>query len=197
MGSTAKEPLLDETVWSNPLFINHFGPLHDNTILMYFADSPWCEPTSNNKTIMNQALYNHALASIVATREAFEKRLKSMSGLEYIVSEAPAETGPGQGTGVWVIRKQMRKKRGPEHEDEVTPLAVYYVIGQNIYPAPTLMDMMSSKLVRNTLLLNQACELRIANPGISRRRPYPKPLAAFLSRRTAYRSGRQRAVILM
>lgn len=149
MALTAKEPLLDETVWSNPPFIHHFGPLHDNTILMYFADSPWCDPTSNNKTIMNQALYNHALASIVATREAFEKRLKSMSGLEYVVSEAPAETGPGQGTGVWVIRKQMRKKRGLEHEDEVTPLAVYYVIGQNIYPAPTLMDMMSSKLVSN------------------------------------------------
>lgn len=165
MGSITKEALLDETVWSNPYFIMQYGPLHDNTILMYFADSPWCEPTSNNKTIMNQALYNQALASIVATREAFEKRLKSMSGLEYMVEEAPAETGPGQGTGVWVIRKQMRKKRGPDHEDEVTVLAVYYVIGQNIYPAPSLMDMMSSKLVRICLYPTHVEPHRhVANP---------------------------------
>lgn len=147
MGSTAKEAPLDETVWSNMNFIMQHGPLHENTVLMYFADSPFCEPTSNNKTVMNQALYNQSLAYTIANRETFERRLKSMSGLEYVVAEAPAESGPGVGTGVWVIRKQMRKKRGPDHDDEVTVLAVYYVIGVNVYPAPSLMDMMSSKLV--------------------------------------------------
>lgn len=156
MGSVIRDQQLDETVWSNPHFIMQYGPLHDNTVLMYFADSPWCEPTSNNKTIMNQALYNPALGSVVATREAFERRLKSMSGLEYIVSEAPAETGPGQGTGVWVIRKQTRKKRGPGQEDELTLHAVYYIVGQNVYPAPSLMDIMSSKLVGRLLPLQCA-----------------------------------------
>ncbi|PSS00808.1 MED6 mediator sub complex component-domain-containing protein [Coniella lustricola] len=146
MTSVAKEIPLDEAVWSHPQFIMQYGPLHNNTILIYFAGSPWCERTSNNKTIMNQALYNPAMAHVVATREAFEARLRSMSGLEYMVSEAPVETGPGQGTGVWVIRKQTRKKRGGNLDDEVTVHASYYVIGQNIYPAPSLMDMMSLKL---------------------------------------------------
>lgn len=197
MSLTTKEALLDETVWSNPYFIMQYGPLHDNTILMYFADSPWCEPTSNNKTIMNQALYNQALASIVATREAFEKRLKSMSGLEYMVEEAPAETGPGQGTGVWVIRKQMRKKRGPDHEDEVTVLAVYYVIGQNVYPAPSLMDMMSSKLVRSMLVFCFEHQRLVANHPYCTRPRYLMPLATFSNLQTAYKSGRLRAATPM
>lgn len=95
---------------------------------------------------MAQSFFNANLANIVATRETFEERLRSMSGLEYIVSEAPEETGPGMGTGVWVIKKQTRKKRNGQ-EDELTVHALYYIIGQNIYPAPSLMDTMSSKMV--------------------------------------------------
>lgn len=147
MGSTSREPLLDELVWCNPYFIAQWGPLHNNTVLMYFADSPWCDPTSNNKTIMAQALYNPNLAAVVGTREAFEAHLKSMSGLEYVVAEAPAETGPGMGTGVWVIRKQTRKKRGGNLEDEITVHADYFVIGENIYAAPSFADIMGSRLV--------------------------------------------------
>lgn len=144
--ATRPELHLDEIVWCDPYFSQQHGPLHNNTVLMYFADSPWCDGTSNNKVIMAQSMYNSALANIVATRETFEERLRSMNGLEYIVSEAPEETGPGMGTGVWVIKKQTRKKR-PGLEDEVTVHALYYIIGQNIYPAPSLMDMMSSKMV--------------------------------------------------
>lgn len=98
---------------------------------------------------MAQSFFNANLANIVATRETFEERLRSMSGLEYIVSEAPEETGPGMGTGVWVIKKQTRKKRNGQ-EDELTVHALYYIIGQNIYPAPSLMDTMSSKMVSGT-----------------------------------------------
>lgn len=146
MASVARENPLDEIVWCDPRFQMQHGPLHNNTVLMYFADSPWCDATSNNKVIMAQSFYNPSLASIVATRESFEERLRSMNGLEYIVAEAPEETAPGMGTGVWVIKKQTRKKR-PGLEDEVTVHALYYIIGQNIYPAPSLMDMMSSKMV--------------------------------------------------
>ncbi|KAJ4389396.1 Mediator of RNA polymerase II transcription subunit 6 [Gnomoniopsis smithogilvyi] len=145
MVSIAKESALDEIVWCDPKFIHDHGPLHNNTVLMYFADSPWCDPTSNNRVIMAQSFFNANLANIVATRETFEERLRSMSGLEYIVSEAPEETGPGMGTGVWVIKKQTRKKRNGQ-EDELTVHALYYIIGQNIYPAPSLMDTMSSKM---------------------------------------------------
>ncbi|ROW08958.1 hypothetical protein VMCG_02963 [Cytospora schulzeri] len=145
MGSTTKEAPLDEIQWRNPAFLMHNGPLHNNTVLIYFADSPFHDRTSNNATIIAQSLYNPNLAQVVATREAFEARLKSMAGLEYIVAEQPRETGPGQGTGVWVIRKQTRRKR-PGAEDEITVHQDYFIVGENVYIAPTFADIMSSRL---------------------------------------------------
>jgi mediator of RNA polymerase II transcription subunit 6 len=116
-------------------------------VLPYFAHSPFCDPTSNNAVLMAQAMYNQNMLPIVATREAFEGRLKSMSGLEYMVAQEPAETAPGTGTGVWVIRKQTRRKR-PGQEDEITIHATYFVMGENIYMAPTVGDVIGSRLVR-------------------------------------------------
>jgi MED6 mediator sub complex component len=83
---------------------------------------------------------------IIATREAFEGRLKTMSGLEYIVAQEPAEMAPGTGTGVWVIRKQMRRKRAGQ-EDEITVHSTYFVMGENIYMAPAVEDVIGSRLV--------------------------------------------------
>lgn len=69
-----------------------------------------------------------------------------MSGLEFMVAQEPAETAPNTGTGVWVIRKQTRKKRLPE-EDEITVHSSYFVVGENIYMAPTVGDVIGSRLV--------------------------------------------------
>lgn len=83
---------------------------------------------------------------LLATREAFEGRLKSMSGLEFIVAQEPAEMAPGTGTGVWVIRKQTRRKR-PGQEDEVAVHSTYFVMGENVYMAPAVGDVIGSRLV--------------------------------------------------
>jgi mediator of RNA polymerase II transcription subunit 6 len=96
---------------------------------------------------MNQAIYNQSMLHIVATREAFEGRLKIMSGLEYIVAQEPAETTPGAGTGVWVIRKQTRRKRQGQ-DDEITIHGTYFIVGENIYMAPAVGDVVGSRLVR-------------------------------------------------
>ena len=69
-----------------------------------------------------------------------------MSGLEFMVAEQPAETGPGAGTGVWVIRKQTRRKRQGE-EDEVIVHATYFVVGENIYMGPAFSDVLGSRMV--------------------------------------------------
>lgn len=69
-----------------------------------------------------------------------------MSGLEFIVGQEPAEQAPGTGTGVWVIRKQTRRKRQGE-DDEVTLHSSYFVVGENIYMAPTVADVISSRMV--------------------------------------------------
>ncbi|PNY26475.1 Mediator of RNA polymerase II transcription subunit 6 [Tolypocladium capitatum] len=121
------EPPLDEIQWRSPPIVAQMGGLHSNTILFYFAESPFFERTSNNAIIMSQAMNNASMYHFIQTREVFEGRLKTMSGLEFIVGEEPAETGPGMGTGVWVIRKQTRRKRYQD-EDEITVHALFFVM---------------------------------------------------------------------
>ena len=81
---------------------------------------------------------------IIQTREAFEGRLKTMSGLEYMVAQEPAD--PINGTGVWIIRKQTRRQRKGE-EDEVTVHSTYFVVGENVYMAPAVSDVLASRTV--------------------------------------------------
>lgn len=152
--SNPNDPPLDEIQWRSPPILAGMGGLHSNTILFYFAESPFFERTSNNAVIMSQAMNNMSMYHYIQTREAFEGRLKTMSGLEFIVGEEPAETGPGMGTGVWVIRKQTRRKRYQD-EDEITVHASFFVVGENIYMAPTLADVLSSRIVSRVTLLQR------------------------------------------
>lgn len=73
--------------------------------------------------------------------------MRTMAGLEFIVGQEPAEIAPGTGTGVWVIRKQTRRKR-PGEEDEITVHSSYFVMGENIYMAPTIADVLGGRMVR-------------------------------------------------
>ncbi|KAI8714523.1 Mediator of RNA polymerase II transcription subunit 6 [Fusarium sp. LHS14.1] len=140
------EPPLDEIQWRSPIAIANMGGLHSNSILFYFAESPFFERTSNNAVVYNQAMNNSAMFSDIQTREAFEGRLNTMAGLEFRVAEEPAETGPGAGTGVWVIRKQTRRKHY-EARDEIIVHASYFVVGENIYMAPTLNDILAARIM--------------------------------------------------
>ena len=84
-----------------------------------------------------------------ADRERFEQVLRSRPGLEHmIVGEPQQTTDPSQGpdTGVWVIRKQDRVKRAPR-EDELTVLGTHYIVGENIYQAPSVYDIVGNHLV--------------------------------------------------
>lgn len=142
------EPPLDEIQWRNPDILAEMQGIHSNSVLYYFAGSPFFDPTSNNAVVVNQAMFNQGLRNVLGTREAFEAHLRGMSGLEYVVAQEPAEMGPGMGTGVWVIRKQTRRKRNePGVEDDITVHADYFVVGENIYQAPTLGDILSAKIV--------------------------------------------------
>jgi len=143
--ATQKEPPLDEIQWRDPMSIQQMQGLHSNSVLFYFALSPFFDQTSNNAVLANQAMFNPAMFHLVQTREAFEGRLREMAGLEFIVAQEPAETAPGTGTGVWVIRKQTRRKREPE--DDITVHTTYYIVGENIYMAPTLAQVMSFRTV--------------------------------------------------
>lgn len=111
-----------------------------STVLHYFFGSPFFDRASNNGSLIMQAQVNPALLHVVNNRQIFEQRLKTMVGTEFaITAEDPAN-------GVWVIKKQLR--RSPV---EVVPLDVYFIVGENVYQAPTLHGIMTSRLV---------CELR-------------------------------------
>lgn len=139
----AADPL-DEIQWRKPP--NFEQGIHSNSVLYYFAESPFFDKTSNNAIVFQQGLTNANMTPFLGTRERFEGRLQSMSGLEFIVAQEPAETGPGAGTGVWIINKQTRRKRQGE-EDEIVVHATYFIVGENIYMAPTLADVISSRMV--------------------------------------------------
>lgn len=68
-----------------------------------------------------------------------------MGGLEYIVAQEPADAM--NGTGVWVIRKQTRRKTEPGREDDITVHSTYFVVGENIYMAPSVGGVLASRTV--------------------------------------------------
>ena len=148
-----KQDPIDEVQWFDPVsFEQQFGGLlHSNNVHFYFANSPFFDPTSNNAILISQGHRNMALSQhVLTTREAFEARLRTMAGLEYMVAEAPEN--PMYGTGVWVFNKQTRTKI-PDMEDEITVLATYFIVGIHIYQAPTFADIMASRMVRPGLPL--------------------------------------------
>ena len=73
-----------------------------------------------------------------------------MAGLEFIVVADPSRDDSvptAMHSGVWVVRKQVRRKRVGE-EDEIEPLANYFVVGENVHMAPTVRGILGSRLVR-------------------------------------------------
>ncbi|KAJ1329115.1 mediator of RNA polymerase II transcription subunit 6 [Microdochium nivale] len=137
---------LDEIQWRAPQIVAAMpGGIHSNTVLYYFAESPFFDRMSNNAVLVSQGNYMPNIHKALQSRDTFEARLKTMSGLEFIVAQEPAETNPNAGTGVWVIHKQTRRKR-PKHEDEVTIHAAYYIIGDSVFMAPTMADILTYRM---------------------------------------------------
>ena len=83
-----------------------------------------------------QAQVNPSLNYLFFNRAAFEARLRSMVGIEFVVREEDAANG------FWVIQKQQRKS------PTVTEvLGAYFVIGENVYMAPTVHSVVESRVV--------------------------------------------------
>jgi hypothetical protein len=124
------------------------------TVLFYFAESPFFDATSNNASLAVQASYNDAFRHFVETREAFESRLKTMQGLEFMVAYDPLQAAAQseaafsqEPSNIWVVRKQTRRKR-PGMDDEVIVLGIYYVVGDCIYMAPSVASVVGNRVVK-------------------------------------------------
>jgi mediator of RNA polymerase II transcription subunit 6 len=115
----------------------------------YFYMSPFYDATSNNGQLMTQLMHNPAAAHRIQSQQDFDNALKSMRGIEYVIAAGGGETG------VWVIRKQLRKAMkevviGGQRQkvEDVTVLADYYVLpGGNVYQAPTVGAVLSNRIV--------------------------------------------------
>lgn len=93
-----------------------------------------------------------------------------MQGLEFMVTHVPSEKDKRlEDSGVWVIRKQIRKKRQGK-QDEVTPISSYYVVGENIYMAPSVGNIISCRILATasslTKLLSLASTLPTFTPAL-------------------------------
>ena len=116
-------------------------------VLPYFAASPFFDSMSNNATLTTQALNNLNMFYIIQTRADFEARLKTMQGLEFMVTHDPSENDTKiPNSGVWVIRKQIRRKR-QGMLDDITPISSYYVVNENVYMAPSVVNIIGSRMV--------------------------------------------------
>ncbi|KAL6719711.1 Mediator of RNA polymerase II transcription subunit 6 [Lecanora helva] len=185
MGSS-QQPPLDEIQWNHPNMVQSIGGITTNTgkqtypqvdillltlkvVLPYFAESPFYDQTSNNAVLTVQAFSNPNMYHFLQTREAFEGRLRTMQGLEFMVTHDPSEKGTKvEHSGVWVIGKQTRRKR-QGMQDEVTPISSYYVVGINVYMAPSVGNIVGSRVLSAvtslTKLLSKASSLPTFTPA--------------------------------
>ena len=126
---------------------------------LYFLASPFCAPESNNKVLELQSQFDEQSRRIIADRHAFENRLCSMTGIEYMIIDGPDPLKPeSHGNPVWVIRKHRREKEHGQ-PDRVTVLGTYYAVGDtpicNIYQAPSLYDLLKNGLDSVSLRLKE------------------------------------------
>ncbi|KAI9844968.1 MAG: Mediator of RNA polymerase II transcription subunit 6 [Thelocarpon superellum] len=159
MADVAEIPL-DERFFNDPRLVEFLGGLHTNTVLHYFAHSPFYDATSNNATLTTQANYNPSLLKYVETREAFEGQLRTMQGLEFVVAHEPPQAG------AWVIRKQLRRKRSGL-EDEITVLSTFFIVGETIYTGPSVGDVIGSRVLSTVTSLTKFLSLASTLPTFS------------------------------
>ncbi|KAI0460971.1 hypothetical protein LJB42_001300 [Komagataella kurtzmanii] len=135
---------LDELQWKSPEWIQTFGLRTDN-VLEYFSQSPFFDRSSNNQVLKMQSQFNEQFQIQLQQNPHFlQQELKKMKGVEFIVAYT-------QEPNFWVIRKQFRKS-----PNEADALNDYYIIGANVYMAPVLNDVISSRLLSTTLALRKA-----------------------------------------
>lgn len=94
--------------------------------------------------------------------------MSTMEGTQFVVAEDSNATGLANGSGpiqsgqqngivqrsglrqeqsgVWVMRKQKRSSKHGQTDIEV--LGLYFVVGENVYKAPTVGSIIGSRLVR-------------------------------------------------
>ncbi|KAK4534548.1 hypothetical protein CDCA_CDCA02G0573 [Cyanidium caldarium] len=144
-----EETPLQHTVWCDTAWLTHF-PLTEDTVMDYFARSPFYDRQCNNEVIRMQRNLQLPAAPGGAGMDDW---LRSMVGVEY-VSVGPEERPPlpvEYVHNLFVIRKQWR--RAPDIADV---LASYYVLNGSVYQAPTVVDVVLGAVEQSLQFLADA-----------------------------------------
>lgn len=138
---------LDEIQWKSPEFIQERG-LHTSNVLEYFSLSPFYDRTSNNQVLMMQFQFQQVQIPIgTSFQQYFQSKLLEMTGVEFIVAYT-------REPDFWIVRKQKRYS-----STQAVSLQDYYIIGANVYQAPKVYDVLSSRLLSSVLLLKNSVDL--------------------------------------
>ncbi|KAI9657962.1 MAG: Mediator of RNA polymerase II transcription subunit 6 [Bathelium mastoideum] len=161
--AAVQEPQLDETVWTNSPEVQRLGGLNQNTVHFYFSQSPFFDRSSKNGALITQAQFNPSMAYLLFNRDAFERRLQEMPGIEYLIANDTPELrslSSNEANDIWIIRKQDRKTGSFNAELEI--LGTYFIVNDNVFMASSLGDIINNRLLTSVLALTKT--LSAASP---------------------------------
>ncbi|QIX02035.1 hypothetical protein AMS68_007552 [Peltaster fructicola] len=157
---------LDEQQWQRPeiaqWYVQHGAEqgfpwatqyMHENMLHRYFSESIFFDFTSKNGMPIDQSATDPGAWALTHNRRDFEEWLSQREGVEYVIVDSK--------DGVHVIRKQDRKKAS---KDELTTLGTYFLIGENMYQAPSVADIVGNRLMTATTALSDFIEQALVLP---------------------------------
>lgn len=145
---------LDEVQWRSPEWIQAHQGLRTDNVLDYFAESPFYDRVSNNQVLRMQTQFNQQQLGQF-TPQHFEQELQKMQGIEFVISHV-------REPDLWVIKKQNRL-----NPQQTTPISTYFIIHENVYMAPTVANIMQSRMLSTAMFLKRALEEAIELPSYS------------------------------
>lgn len=127
--------------------------MDENMIHRYISDSPFFDYGTKNGLFMDQARNSWDNYNVANNRKLFEDYLRQRKGDEYMIVGDPQQAmgaPAGVKNGMWVVRKQHRDRVRTvdgRMEEELTTLGTYYLVGENMYQAPSVGDVVGNRLV--------------------------------------------------
>lgn len=131
--------------------------MDENMIHRYLAESPFFDHSTKNGLHFLHARSNMAEFELVKDRRRFEEDLRRHVGGEYLIVGEPGDVlrsgGAKESSGVYVLRKQDRQRTRAVDgrvEEELTTLGTYYCVGEKMYQAPSVGDIVGNRLLSAT-----------------------------------------------
>ena len=176
MKMAARQDPLDEIQYVFPPMLEWWESsgngkrMDENMIHRYFADSPFFDWATKNGLIIKQADNDMHAYNLSWNRQALEDNLRRRNGTEYMIvgqpqpHPDPALAAQGFTTGIYTIRRQDRQRASPDvyvrpphviteksldgkGPWELTILGTYFIVGEAVYQAPSVFDIVGNRLL--------------------------------------------------